>query len=66
MALPPGSRFGEGRSGESDEGDTDSVRFCGPAKRTPATGSLLRSGHTPLKAPAVAVTAAISDVAPAY
>ena len=26
-ALPPGSRFGEGRSGELDEGDTDSVHF---------------------------------------
>jgi hypothetical protein len=26
-ALPPGSRFGEGRSGELDGGDTDSVHF---------------------------------------
>jgi hypothetical protein len=26
-ALPPGSRFGEGRSGELDDGDTDSVHF---------------------------------------
>jgi hypothetical protein len=26
-ALPPGNRFGEGRSGELDEGETDSVHF---------------------------------------
>jgi hypothetical protein len=26
-ALPPGNRFGEGRSGELDDGDTDSVHF---------------------------------------
>jgi len=26
-ALPPGSRFGEGRSGELDDGETDSVHF---------------------------------------
>ena len=35
-ALPPGSRFGEGRSGELDEGDTDSVRFFLFAKQDPA------------------------------
>jgi len=26
-ALPPGSRFGGGRSGELDDGETDSVHF---------------------------------------
>jgi len=46
-ALPPGSRFGEGRSGELDDGDTDSVHFFVrkqestkwiPAARIPAYG----------------------------
>ena len=40
-ALPPGSRFGEGRSGELDGGETDSVHFLWsasgiPQKRNPA------------------------------
>jgi hypothetical protein len=42
-ALPPGSRFGEGRSGELDDGDTDSVHFLGPQGRDPPSGSLPRA-----------------------
>jgi len=51
-ALPPGSRFGEGRSGELDGGETDSVRFFLPAsripqERNPALGSPPHGGAHP-------------------
>jgi hypothetical protein len=47
-ALPPGNRFGEGRSGELDDGDTDSVHFLArrqetaeavPCRSIPAVGA---------------------------
>ena len=41
-ALPPGSRFGGGRSGELDGGETDSVHFLGPR------AGFRRSGILPL------------------
>jgi hypothetical protein len=39
-ALPPGNRFGEGRSGELDDGETDSVHFLGSASGIPQERNL--------------------------
>jgi hypothetical protein len=39
-ALPPGNRFGEGRSGELDDGETDSVHFLWSASGIPQERNL--------------------------